>query len=194
MRGTSEAARAKRRKKVMDAAVRLAAQGGLEAVQIRDVVARTGVSSATIYRYFASKEELLVAALADQRFALRQLLGDAQPTGSTAAERVISLLGTPTAALTAGPRLTAAMIQAITSGAPGVPPLLAAIRDTLAAETAEAIRPGAPTHTDYTLAMIIQRVWFAAVVGWVTGAETPESIHEAVEAAAHHLLDERPSA
>ena len=42
--------------------------------------------------------------------------------------------------------------------------------------------------------MIIQRVWFAAVVGWVTGAETPESIHEAVEAVAHHLLDERPSA
>ncbi len=45
VRGTSEAAHAKRRKKVMDAAVLLAARGGLEALGMRDVVARAGVSS-----------------------------------------------------------------------------------------------------------------------------------------------------
>src|SRR5262249_15167938 len=56
--GTNDDAQAQRRKKVMDAAVLLAAEGGLEALRIRDVVARTSVSSATIYRYFASKEHL----------------------------------------------------------------------------------------------------------------------------------------
>jgi AcrR family transcriptional regulator len=95
VRGTSEAAQAKRRKKVMDGAVVLAARGGLDAVRIRDLVARTGVSSATIYRYFASKEHLLVAALAEQRFALRQP-GEARPEGATPAERVISVLRAPT--------------------------------------------------------------------------------------------------
>ena len=121
MRGTSEAAQAKRRQKVMDEAVLLAARGGLEALRIRDVVARTGVSSATIYRYFASKEHLLVAALAEQRFAIPHL-GDAPREGTTPAERVIDLLRAPTDALTSAPRLAAAMLQAMTSGEPGVAP------------------------------------------------------------------------
>src|SRR5262249_28409578 len=101
----------------MDAAVGLAANGGLEALRIRDVVARTGVSSATIYRYFASKEHLLVAALAEQRFAARPPDG-ARPDGATPAERVISLLRAPTAALTSAPRPAAALLQAMTSGEP----------------------------------------------------------------------------
>jgi TetR/AcrR family transcriptional regulator, cholesterol catabolism regulator len=173
----------------MDAAVLLAARGGLEALQIRDVVARTGVSSATIYRYFASKEHLLVAALAEQRSAMRQLLREARPEGTTAADRVISLLRAPTDALTSSPQLTAAMLQAITSGEAGVAPLLSAISEALATETAHAIRPTNPTPGDHELARTIQRVWFAAVVGWVTGAETASSISHAVETAAHQLLD-----
>src|SRR5262245_24539442 len=51
VRGTSEVAQAQRRKNVMDAALGLAARGGVQGLRIRDVVARTGVSSATIYRY-----------------------------------------------------------------------------------------------------------------------------------------------
>src|SRR5215471_19315627 len=110
----------------MDAAVGLAANGGLDALRIRDVVARTGVSSATIYRYFASKEHLLVAALAEQRFALRQT-GSAPLDGATPAERVINLLRPATDALTGAPELAAAMLQAMTSGEPGVAPVLATI-------------------------------------------------------------------
>lgn len=188
MRGTSEAAQAKRRKKVMDAAVRLAASGGLEALQIRDVVARTGVSSATIYRYFSSKEHLLVAALAEQRFAMSRV-SDARPEDSTPAQRVISLLRAPTEALTSVPRLAGAMLQAMTSGEPGVTPILAAMTEPLVEETAHAIRPGNPTPADYELARTVQRVWFAAVVGWVTAAETADSISHAVETAAHQLLE-----
>jgi len=143
VRGTSEVAQAKRRKKVMDAAVGLAAKGGLEGLRIRDLVASTGVSSATIYRYFASKEHLLVAALAEQRFALRRPDG-APPDGATPAERVITLLRAPTDALTRTPRLAAAMVQAMTSGEPGVAPLLASLTEPFVAETAYAIRPGHP--------------------------------------------------
>jgi AcrR family transcriptional regulator len=176
----------------MDAAVGLAAKGGLKALRIRDVVARTGVSSATIYRYFASKEHLLVAALAEQRFAARPP-SDAPPDGTTPAERVITLLRAPTDALTSAPRLAAAMVQAMTSGEPGVAPLLASLNDPFVAETAHAIRPGHPTPTDYELARTLQRVWFAAVVGWVTANETADSINHAVETAAHQLLDRHRS-
>jgi AcrR family transcriptional regulator len=172
----------------MDAAVGLAAKGGLEGLRIREVVARTGVSSATIYRYFASKEHLLVAALAEQRFALGQPDGDTAD-GATPAERVITLLRAPTDALTRAPRLAAAMLQAMASAEPGVAPLLAAITEPLVAETALAIRPTNPTPADYELARTIQRVWFAALVGWVIAGETADSINHAVETAAHQLLD-----
>jgi len=185
--GTNDAAQGKR-KKIMDAAVGLAAKGGLEAMRIRDLVARTGVSSATIYRYFASKEHLLVAALAEQRFALGQP-DDAPPDGTTPAERVINLLRAPTDALTSAPQLAAAMLQAMTSGEPGVAPLLSTITEPLVEETAHAIHPAHPTRADYELARTLQRVWFAALVGWVTANEAADSINHAVESAAHQLLD-----
>jgi len=172
----------------MDSAVLLAARGGLDAVRIRELVARTGVSSATIYRYFASKEHLLMAALAEQRFALGHRR-DAPPEGATPAQRVINLLRAPTDALTSAPRLAAAMLQAMTSGEPDVAPLLASLTEPLVAETAHAIRPQDPTPADHELARTIQRVWFAAVVGWVSAAETADSINHAVETAAHQLLD-----
>ena len=147
MDGTNDAAPAQRRKRVTEAAVGLAARGGLKALRIRDVVSRTGVSSATIYRYFAAKKHLLVAALAEQRFALRQPDG-APLDGATPAERVINLLRPPTDALTNAPQLAAAMLQAMTSGEPGVAPVLATITEPLVTETAHAIRPTGPTPAD----------------------------------------------
>ena len=189
MRGTSEAAQAERRRRVMDAAVVLAARGGLEGLRIRDLVADTGVSSATIYRYFASKEHLLLAALAEQRFALMRDPGEAGPDGTTPAARVIEVLRRPTDALTRAPRLAAAMLQAMTSGEPDVARVLAALTEPLVAETAHAIRPQNPAPADYELARTLQRVWFAAVVGWVTAGETADSITQAVHTAAHQLLD-----
>src|SRR5262249_48248098 len=85
---------------------------------------------------------------------------------------VIILLRRPTDALTGAPRLAAAMLQAMTSGEPGVAPLLAAITEPLVAETAHAIRPTGPTPADHELARTIQRVCFAALVGWLTATDT----------------------
>jgi len=56
------------RKELVDAALALFADGGLEAVSIRSVSARVGVSPMAMYRYFADKAELLsgVSAFAQQ--------------------------------------------------------------------------------------------------------------------------------
>ena len=50
-----------RRRRIIDAAMELAAEGGYDAVQMREVAARAEVALGTLYRYFASKERLLVA-------------------------------------------------------------------------------------------------------------------------------------
>ena len=62
---TSQAAR---RGRVIEAALTLGADGGYDAVQMRDVATTAGVALGTIYRYFSSKDHLL----AEVRARLRQ--------------------------------------------------------------------------------------------------------------------------
>ena len=59
---TLTAAQAARRERVVRAALELAAEGGYDAVQMRDVASRSEVALGTIYRYFSSKDHLLAAS------------------------------------------------------------------------------------------------------------------------------------
>ena len=52
-----------RRRRLIDAAFELGADGGYDAVQMRDVAVTANVALATIYRYFSSKDHLLAAAM-----------------------------------------------------------------------------------------------------------------------------------
>ena len=52
---------AARRQRVLVAALELGADGGYDAVQMRDVATTAGVALGTIYRYFSSKDHLLAA-------------------------------------------------------------------------------------------------------------------------------------
>src|SRR5207247_454894 len=63
---------AARRQRVIEAAVALASDGGYDAVQMRDVAGRADVALGTLYRYFPSKDHLLIAALAEQVTALQR--------------------------------------------------------------------------------------------------------------------------
>ena len=52
-----------RARRIVDSAVELAEKGGFEAVRLREVAAGAEVALGTLYRHFAGKEDLLVAAL-----------------------------------------------------------------------------------------------------------------------------------
>jgi AcrR family transcriptional regulator len=77
---------AARRRRVLDAALRLAEGGGFEAVQMRDVAAEADVALGTVYRYFVSKEHLFAAVLLewsaslDDRVQRRPLVGETPAT------------------------------------------------------------------------------------------------------------------
>jgi AcrR family transcriptional regulator len=77
----------------------LAAEGGYDAVQMREVAARAEVALGTLYRYFASKDRLLVAAMDEQVGMMRQRLAERPPEGDTPAERVMEDLRRATRAL-----------------------------------------------------------------------------------------------
>ena len=104
---------AARRQRVIDAAMKLAADGGYDTVQMRDVASEAGVALGTIYRYFASKDHLLAACqVAFARAEQRRL--ELRPTqGDTAADRVVDVLRRATRAQERQPLLTAAMVTAI---------------------------------------------------------------------------------
>src|SRR5690349_11472640 len=77
---------AARRRRVLDATLRLASEGGFDAVQMRDVAAAADVALGTVYRYFSSKERLLLEAMAEQQADLRTYLQSHPAPGATAAE------------------------------------------------------------------------------------------------------------
>ncbi len=57
------AAQRERRKRILDATIALASEGGFDAVQMRSVADQAEVALGTLYRYFPSKIHLLVSAL-----------------------------------------------------------------------------------------------------------------------------------
>src|SRR5450755_4500344 len=83
---------AARRRRVLDATLALAAGGGFDAVQMRDVAAAADVALGTLYRYFSSKERLLLEAMAEQQADLRAYLDVHPPREATPAARVESVL------------------------------------------------------------------------------------------------------
>ncbi|MFD0331324.1 TetR/AcrR family transcriptional regulator [Streptacidiphilus monticola] len=81
-----------RRKHLVDAALALVCEIGVERVQMKQVSERSGVALGTTYRYFSSKDHLLAAAVADWRSLLladlaAELRGPAGPASAT--ERVV---------------------------------------------------------------------------------------------------------
>ena len=81
------ASQAARRQRVIQAALELGAEGGYDAVQMRDVAVTANVALATIYRYFSSKDDLLAAAMTEWTGRLKSRVAQSPPRGRTAAER-----------------------------------------------------------------------------------------------------------
>jgi AcrR family transcriptional regulator len=95
-----------RRERMLDAALELAFEGGWDAVQMREVSTRAGVALGTLYRYFPSKEQLLVSVMLDQVRALADRLAVRPPEGHDPVERVTDVLRRANRALQAQPEVT----------------------------------------------------------------------------------------
>lgn len=81
-------AQAKKRAEARRAAAELAASGGYEAVTMTAVAQRVGVSRATIYQYFASRNHLLAEIMEEWVEQINEDLRRNPPAGATPAERV----------------------------------------------------------------------------------------------------------
>ena len=106
------AAQRDRRKRILDATIALASQGGFDAVQMRAVAEQADVALGTLYRYFPSKIHLLVSALGREFERAEAATRDKPIPGDTAHERVMFLLNRTTKGLQGDPHLTEALTRA----------------------------------------------------------------------------------
>jgi TetR/AcrR family transcriptional regulator, cholesterol catabolism regulator len=103
--------------RVVAVAAGVLAAGGVDAVQMKDLAQRAGVSLATLYRYFPSKEYVLLAVcLARYQEAARKVFAEV-PQGGTIRERVTGHLMREFGAQQREQQLTAALTQALTGTA-----------------------------------------------------------------------------
>lgn len=85
--------RARRRTQILDAARKAVHRHGLEAVTIQVIIAESGLSTGTVYKYFTGKEDILRAAVLSSLDDLLQVLQpvlDRRPTPTP--ERLVAEL------------------------------------------------------------------------------------------------------
>ena len=107
-----------RHARMLQVATAMLATGGEEALQMKELAERAGVSLATLYRYFPSKDHVLLAiAYSRYKNALRRVSGEAPP-GDTVQERVTSHLLREFRAEQRDQLLTAAMVRVLNDTRP----------------------------------------------------------------------------
>ena len=178
---------AARRGRILDAALELSAEGGFDAVQMREVAARADVALGTLYRYFPSKENLLLSVMGVQVEALADRLSRRPPEGTDPVERVVDVLGRANRALQRQPDVTVAMIRALVSGGADLAPVVSANRDGMRRIISDALGPEAGADRDLEIDLL-NDIWLAALVAWIAGSQPAESVMPKLESAARALL------
>lgn len=163
---TSQAAR---RQRVIRAALELAASGGYDAVQMRDVASRANVALGTIYRYFPSKDALLASGMVQWMADLEATVEAHPPSGGTAAERVMDVMRRALRAMDREPALTRAVIAALTAGDPVGVAALTDMIDSFARILLPAFPEGVDAGVEASTAKMLGHIWWSALVCWASG-------------------------
>jgi AcrR family transcriptional regulator len=102
-----------RRKRIVQAAAALASRGGVEAMQMRTVAERAGVALGTLYRYFPSKMDLVVAVVSEELDLLEGSLERRPPRSAVPPRRAVEVLMRATRGLMREPELADALIRSL---------------------------------------------------------------------------------
>ena len=188
-----------RKARIIATAVALAEQGGFEAVRLRDVAAHSGVALGTLYRHFRSKDDLLVAALASEAAGLAARMAKQPPDGPTALERVTVYFSAATRTLCRKPKLTRAILRAASSDEPELAGKIRAFHGVSGDLLIRAMRADtsatlvSASEHEQRVCAVLQQVWFAALIGWMSGLHKQSEVVAQVRSAAELLLDSATS-
>ncbi|MDT0447337.1 TetR family transcriptional regulator [Streptomyces johnsoniae] len=173
-----------RRRRILDATTRLAAAGGFDAVQMREVAESAEVALGTLYRYFPSKIHLLLAVLQDQLGQLHATLSERPLTERDPAERLVHTLKRAFRSHRREPRLAEAMMRALQfADASARDEVGAVFRLTteLLVDASGLSETQAAAHV--SAIRVIRHTWHATLLYWLSGNISLTEAHTDVETA-----------
>ncbi|MBD2891891.1 TetR family transcriptional regulator [Actinomadura nitritigenes] len=176
-----------RRKRIVQAAAALASRGGIEAMQMRTVAERAGVALGTLYRYFPSKMDLVVAVVSEEIDLLEGSIERRPPRGGSAAERTVEVLMRATRGLMREPELAEALIRSL---------LLSDVKTDFSERMTNlmlraAVGPAGDIPADdrrRVVARALSSVWTMEMIEMLRGQATAEVIQARLEISADRLL------
>ncbi|WP_250213021.1 TetR family transcriptional regulator [Acrocarpospora catenulata] len=178
-----------RRKRIVQAAAALASRGGVEAMQMRTVAERAGVALGTLYRYFPSKMDLVVAVVGEEIDLLESSIERRPPNAATPAGRAVDVLMRATRGLMREPELADALIRSLIITEVDTP-----FGDRMAGLLLRAAVPGltaaTATEEQFALTGSLSSVWVYELLEMLRGRRTYEQTQRRIEIAADRLLAE----
>lgn len=188
-----------RMRRIVDAAVRLAEKGGFDAVRLRDVAERSDVALGTLYKYFRSKQDILLFALNEELERLERAMVQRPPAGRRPLVRVTDFFRRATRALTQNPHFARAVLRSLATGDPDTALKIAEVQLRITRFIVAALRGEAPDlaapldvaageSRERAIGFTLQNVWFSALVGWSAGLHSERAVTEHVRMAAELIL------
>ena len=177
-----------RRRRVIDAAFELGAERGYDAVQMRDVAATANVALATIYRYFSSKDHLLVAAMTEWTARLQGRVAQSPPRGDTAADQLVDVLHRACHAMQRQPKLSMALVRALSSADSGVQESSLEVRQQIGS-MGEKILVDLPPDVRTDILDVLGHVWYSTLVAWANGRNDFSYVTTELERATRALVE-----
>jgi AcrR family transcriptional regulator len=150
------------------------AAGGEDALQMKDLSQRAGVSVATLYRYFPAKDHVLLGILLSRYSSALARVATEIPAGATARERVTSHLLREFRAEQREPRLTAALSRVISETRRSYSEVIEQVEHLHLLMLEHVAGGGAPISAEQRqLLPVVQAIFGAATRRWLAGVSSP---------------------
>jgi AcrR family transcriptional regulator len=190
----------RRIRRIVEAAIDLAEKGGFDGVRLRDVAEASGVALGTLYKYFRSKEDILLMAVNEEAAGLERVLAERPPVAGTASDRLVELFARATRGLTRRPDFARAVLHAVAAAGADTAIQQAAFhlrlsRIIIAVLRGEGVDPELPlpqtigSDREQRIALVLEHVWFASLLGWASGLHSVSHVTETMRSAVELLLE-----
>ncbi len=174
---------ARHRDAILDATLTAAASGGYQAVQMRAVAEQVGIAVGTLYRYFPSKNHMLVVALLWMFEGLRDRFQDFVIPGETPSDRILFVLRKNTEVLETDHLRYEALVRAYMFADASATPELNALGGVVTEMFAKAIGVEEVSQQQLDAVKVIDDVWMSSLVSWVAGRMTTDEVMAHLELA-----------
>jgi AcrR family transcriptional regulator len=163
--------------------------GGEDALQMKELSQRAGVSVATLYRYFPAKDHVLLAILLSRYSAALATVTSQMPVGENARDRVTNHLLREFRAEQREPRLTAALVRVISETSRSYSEIIERTEHIHLQMLEHVAGAGRPISDEQRrLLPLVQAIFGAATRRWLAGVASPAQARFEIRAGCR-LLD-----